>query len=400
MKREGIMQKRKTFLCACLVLLVMALALPLLAQGIRIKVIVENASIRLKPSLDSEAIEESVALNTVFTAEKKVGEWYEVKVPSNVGVLLIGYIHEMYVEVLAEEAPRPPAQEEKPLAGEVRRPEPLLPAEYGPKKMEIFFGGGLGFGSFLNSSTDYEYHFGTIDVLSYMDEAGQVSHKAGGPMGLGFSLANFFMGGFGLRLRIDMNISPGLTGRSSYSVTWKWWDRGPYDEPNTWDMTGNLSVIPISLNAVYKFDLGMISPYISAGPTFFLAKLKMDTTIGLGNTWLWQDEVGDLWRIFDYFPIPMFVDESLNGIGFNFGAGLDVALSPSFGLTLDLSYFLKGGSKVAWSFRPGTYDSQIDPAAWEWTLSKLDLDNMLDYIPEISVNLSFFKILVGLKIFL
>ncbi len=389
------MQTRKTFFTACLVLLVIALALPLMAQGTKIKVIVENASIRLKPSLDSEAIEESVALNTVFMAEKKVGEWYEVKYESNVGVLLIGYIHEMYVEVMAEEAPRPPAQEEKPPAGEVRRPEPLLPAEYGPKKMEIFFGGGLGFGSFLNDSTVYDYHFTPGITLLYADEAGQVSHKAGGPVGLGFSLANFFVGGFGLRLRVDFNFSQNLTGDSSYSLTWKWWNKGPYTDTPSWDLTGNLSVIPISLNAVYKFELGMISPYISAGPSFFLAKLKADSTLGCATTWTQSG-----YMYIDYFPIPMFVDESLNGIGFNFGAGLDVALSPSFGLTLDLSYFLKGGSKVAWSFRPGTYDSQIDLAAWEWTLSKSDLDNILDYIPEISVNLSFFKILVGLKIFL
>ena len=388
------MQTRKTFFYACLAFLVMALALPLLAQGTRIKVIVENVSIRLKPSLDSEAIEESVALNTVFTAEKKVGEWYEVKFESNVGVLLIGYIHEMYVEVLAEEAPRPPAQEEKPPAGEIRRPEPPLPAEYGPKKMEIFFGGGLGFGSFLNASTVYDYNFGADFPLAYADEAGQVSHKAGGPMGLGFSLAQFFSGGFGLRLRVDFNFSQNLTGDSSYSLTWAWWDRGPYDEPNTWDMTGNLSVIPISLNAVYKFDLGMISPYISAGPSFFLAKLKADSTLGCAATW----EQGGYMYI-DYFAIPMFVDESLNGIGFNFGAGLDVLLSPSFGLTVDVVYFLKGGAKVKWDFTPGEFDSHIN-SGWTWTLDKTDLTNILDYIPDLSVNLSFFKIQVGLKIFL
>jgi hypothetical protein len=372
----------------------MALALPLMAQGTRIKVIVENASIRLKPSLDSEAIEESVALNTVFTAEKKVGEWYEVKFGSTVGVLLIGYIHEMYVEVLAEEAPRPPALEEKPPAGEVRRPEPLLPAEYGPKKMEIFFGGGLGFGSFLNDSTVYDYHFGASFPLDYADEAGQVSHKAGGPMGLGFSLAHFFSGGLGLRLRIDFNFSQNLTGGSSYSLTWKWWDRGPYDEPNSWDLTGNLSVIPISLNVVYKFDLGMISPYISAGPSFFLAKLKADSTLGCAMTWL-----SGGYMYIDYFAIPMFVDESLNGIGFNFGAGLDVLLSPSFGLTVDIAYFLKGEAKVKWDFTPGEYDSHIN-SGWTWTLDKADLADILDYIPDLSVNLSFFKIQVGLKIYL
>ena len=395
------MRTLRRILSAGLVVLITALAAPLLAQGTKVKVVVENASLRLKPSLDSEAIEESIPLNTILTSENKVGEWYEVKYESQVGVTLIGYIHEMYVEVLVEEAPQPLIQEaERPQLRETRQPEPLLPAEYGQKKMEIFLGGGLGFGSLLNSSTDYEYHFGKIGVLDYMDEVGQVGHSAGGPKGLGFSLAYYFSGGFGLSLRVDLNFSQNLTGESSYSVTWKYWNKGPFTEPDQWDLTGNLSVIPISLNAVYKFDLGMISPYISAGPTFFLAKLKIDTTIGLADTWTFV-EGGSLWRTIDYFAIPAYVDvdQSLNGIGFNIGAGLDVALSPNFGLTLDMAYFIKGSTEVAWSFRPGSYDANIDPN-WYWELGQEDLDNILDYIPPLSVKLSFFKILLGLKIFL
>jgi len=393
------MRKKSVVLYIWLIFLVTALALPLLAQGTKVKVVVENASLRLKPSLDSEAIEESIPLNTVLTSENKVGEWYEVKYGSQVGVILIGYIHEMYVEVLVEEAPQPPVQEaERPRLRETRQPEPLLPAEYGQKKMEIFLGGGLGFGSLLNSSTDYEYHFGNVGILDYADEAGQVSHKAGGPMGLGFSLAHFFGGGFGLRLRVDFNFSQNLTGDSSYSLTWKFLSYPTYTETPRWDLTGSLSVIPISLNAVYKFDLGMVKPYISAGPTFFLAKLKIDTTIGLADTWTYL-EGGSLWRIIDYFAIPAYVDQSLNGIGFNIGAGLDVALSPNFGLTVDMAYFIKGNTEVAWSFKPGSYDANIDPN-WYWELGQEDLDNILDYIPPLSVKLSFFKILVGVKIYL
>jgi len=97
-------------------LLTLALVFPLLAQGngTKIKVIVENASIRLKPSLESEAIEENIAVGTIYNSDKKVGEWYEIKTPSRLGVALLGYIHEMYVEVLAEAiAPQP----------EVRQPE-------------------------------------------------------------------------------------------------------------------------------------------------------------------------------------------------------------------------------------------------------------------------------------
>jgi opacity protein-like surface antigen len=393
------MRKKRMLLSAGLVVLITALALPLLAQGAKLKVVVDNASLRIRPSLDSEAIEESIPLNTVLTSENKVGEWYEVRYKSRAGVTLIGYIHEMYVEVLVEEAPRTPALEaERPPVREARRPEPLAFEEYGQKKTAIFFGGGLGFGSSLNSSTDYSYNWGMTGPLDYMDEVGQVSHSAAGPKGLGFSLAYFFSGGLGLSLRVDLNFSQKLTGDSAYELTWEWWDRGPYTDQASWDFTGNLSVVPISLNAVYKFGTGIFSPYISAGPTFFLGKLKIDTTLGLGDTWTYL-EGGILWRYIDYFAIPAYVDQSLNGIGFNVGAGVDIALSPNFVLTLDTAYFFKGKTEVAWSYTPGSYDANINPE-WYWDLSQDDLNSLLDNIPLITVNLSHFKILAGLKILL
>ncbi len=395
------MRTSRIFLSACLIVFLAALALPLLAQATRVKVIVDNASLRLKPSLDSEAIEESLPLNTVLTSEKKVGEWYEVKYESNVGVMLIGYIHEMYVEVLVEEPPQPPVKEaERPEAKDRRPPEPtpqpLL--EGGMKKTEIFLGGGLGFGSFLNSATPYTYHFDAVGSLSYMDEDGQVNHKASGPVGLGFSLSHFFMGGLGLRLRVDLNFSQKLDGDSTYSMTWKFTTKGPYTETNSWDTIGSLSAIPVSLCAVYKFNLGMVTPTISAGPAFFLAKLKLDTTLGMADTWTYLDS-GILWRAVDYWAIPATIDESLNGIGFTIGAGLDVLLSPSFGLTLDLAYFFGGKKEVAWRYTPGSYDANLDPS-WYWDLTEEDLNSLLDYIPTVTVNLSFFKVLVGFKIFL
>ena len=395
------MRASKKCLSVCLIVFLAALALPLLAQGTKVKVIVDNASLRLKPSLDSEAIEESLPLNTILTSEKKIGEWYEVKYESNVGVTLVGYIHEMYVEVLVEEPPQPPVKEaESPEARDRRPPEPTpqpLP-EDGMKKTEIFLGGGLAFGSLLNNATPYTYHFDAVGSLSYMDEDGQVNHKAGGPAGLGFSLSHFFMGGLGLRLRVDLNFSQKLDSDSTYSMTWKFATKGPYTETNSWDSIGSLSVIPVSLSAVYKFDLGMVSPYISLGPSFFLGKLKLDTTLGMADTWTYWDGP-TLWRAVDYWAIPAYINESLNGIGFNVGAGMDVLLSPSFGLTLDFAYFIRGKKDIAWRYTPGSYDANLDPN-WYWDLSEEDLNNLLDYIPPVTVNLSFFKIMVGLKIFL
>jgi outer membrane protein W len=384
------MQTRKTFFTACLVLLIMAL--PLMAQGTKIKVIVENASIRLKPSLDSEAIEESVALNTVFTAEKKVGEWYEVKVPSNVGVLLIGYIHEMYVEVLAEEAPRPPAQEEKPPAAQVRRPEPLLPAGYGPKKMEIFFGGGLGFGSFLSATSAYSdsWSYGWLTV----DEGGQIQHKVNNPFGLGISFSYFFTDELGLRLRADPNFGQNISNAQSHFSADYVWGWGSDSDDVTWPVTGDLSVLPLSLDLVYRFPAGSFAPYLNAGISYFISNFKSETNIGWSNSW-WITYL--VQQAYDYLVLPVSIDESLNGVGFNFGAGFDFLLGPSLALTLDASYFLGPSVEAKWYMPPGDY-YYVGWTNTYTTFTQADSNEFADYVDPVKINTSFFKILFGLKV--
>lgn len=77
------------------------------AEEQKVKVVVDKASIRLEPSMESEIIA-SPAVGAIYDMEKKIGEWYEIKFYSKIGVLITGYIHQMFVEVVSEEAvPKP-----------------------------------------------------------------------------------------------------------------------------------------------------------------------------------------------------------------------------------------------------------------------------------------------------
>lgn len=69
----------------------------------KVKVVVEKASIRLKPNLESEVIA-SPTVDTIFDVEKKIGEWFEIKFYSKIGVLITGYVHQMFVELVRERA--------------------------------------------------------------------------------------------------------------------------------------------------------------------------------------------------------------------------------------------------------------------------------------------------------
>ena len=62
------------------------------AEKLKIRVVVDSARIRLKPDLQGEIIK-NPPLGSVFEVEKQEGDWYEIRVRTEVGVLITGYIH-------------------------------------------------------------------------------------------------------------------------------------------------------------------------------------------------------------------------------------------------------------------------------------------------------------------
>lgn len=73
----------------------------LYAQQEFIEVIAENASIRLKPNVNSEIVEQAPVGN-IYEVSGKVGSWYQVKL-IKLGMEITGYIHERLVKVVGEE---------------------------------------------------------------------------------------------------------------------------------------------------------------------------------------------------------------------------------------------------------------------------------------------------------
>jgi DNA-binding beta-propeller fold protein YncE len=77
------------------------------AAGARVRVIVDNASIKATPEIGSPTLA-NVALGTILDVEMKKGEWYKITI-TKAGQPLAGYIHELLVEEVGEgEAPAVP----------------------------------------------------------------------------------------------------------------------------------------------------------------------------------------------------------------------------------------------------------------------------------------------------
>ena len=70
------------------------------AAAVKIKVIVDNASIKATPEIGSQTLA-NAPLGTVLDVEMKQGEWYKVAT-SKAGTPVTGYIHELLVEEIAE----------------------------------------------------------------------------------------------------------------------------------------------------------------------------------------------------------------------------------------------------------------------------------------------------------
>ena len=67
----------------------------------KIKVVVDNASIKATPEIGGKTIAR-VPLDTILDTEEKQGEWYKVSM-ENEGVQISGFIHEMLVTAVSEE---------------------------------------------------------------------------------------------------------------------------------------------------------------------------------------------------------------------------------------------------------------------------------------------------------
>jgi opacity protein-like surface antigen len=362
------------------------------ADEIKIKVVAENATIRMKPSVESDVIEDAVPLNSVFAAMKKEGEWYEIRYRSKVGVLVTGYIHQMYVAEVKEEQPTISVTETV-----VKEPiKQTLPSENIPKKFAVSLGFGIGSGSFINSASSFSYSWGPFRALDSISENGTINHSLKNPFGLGFSLSYEIASGFGVCLKLDYNFKQTLTTTteaSVYKVIFHVSGGTTISGDKKWDASGELSLLPVSLNAFYRIPTGSaLVPYVTAGVTYFTGKFSAATTTGYAYSW-----VVSTTQYIDYLSIPLKIDKSLSAIGGNIGAGLDFYLSPGIALNVDAVYFLGAKSDETWQVAPGTYPANWAPAL-SFIVNQADAGAFQEKISKLNLNLSYFKFGGGIKI--
>jgi hypothetical protein len=372
------------------------------AEKLKIRVVVNNASIRLKPDLQAEIIK-SPPLGSVFEAEKKQGDWYEIRVRTEVGVLITGYLHDMYVEVEGMETPVPETKAEveevKPEKQGVRTapvPPPPPPPSSKPRtrRAEIVF--RVGYVTGFDPSGSYSYTRSvSAGVLENARASGTITTEYKSPLGFDGALNFFIAKGFGIQVKFDYNSTVKTTDASlsTYDMNWTWSTGSSYSREDEWGATGEVSLYALSGNLLYKIQTGsVLEPLISGGVSYYSGTSGVDTTVGYPSTW-----ESEGYRYIDYFAVPASAEVSLSGIGFNVGGGIDLVFTRGVALNVDARYFSRGMIEAPWQVKGGTYPSNVNEG-WTITLTQENADEYASLIEPYSIDPSFFKISAGLKI--
>ena len=249
------------------------------AQVITLQVTAELAIVRGKPDIMSPVVKQLLA-GAVLEAEKKEGEWYEVRVDLDAGGTVLGYVHESLVRVVSgatagtQQAPQavkePPPEkvEEKPVkpaaemteppapapaaqqpASSTKPPESQAPKEPARHAVSIWYGGRYAMVGDLNDGAagmaDYVAARLDAEPLNDVD-----SVHVGGAFGAEYRRS--------LTSGLDIAIGAGyFSAKNSSTVNFQ-------DQPTTtrYMTTPSVSAIPVSLSLVFR-PLKRI--YIKAG---------------------------------------------------------------------------------------------------------------------------------------
>lgn len=311
------------------------------AQKPRIKVTVENASIRLKPDAASDIIA-NAAMGSLYDVEAKTGEWYEVKHRTNVGILVTGYIHEMFVELEKPAVNTIPAKEaqakvQPPTVRESTAAEPP-----GGPTLGIHIGLKISALAAFWSGYDYEYSVSTYGEKMRITDAVDKSVA----MGFNVEASVFLMKNFELTGGLNV-LSKKTVGHFGFELPNIYLYNDIASDEAEANPSRRIMEVDFGLN-YHIFTGGALTPYVGLGGAYVMAKMDLLEDIVFQETY-YSDNKHSL-TITDV----KFVEKTVNKFGFFGRAGLNIEIARNIGL------FLEGKYVVAKTEAPHPLTSQFD----------------------------------------
>jgi len=317
-------------------IIVFLLILPAIsyAQKQRIKVVVRNASIRMQPNVDSEVVLD-LPVGSTFEVEKKLGDWYEVKFTSDIGVLITGYIHSMFVEAIEEQpeperevVPQPVKPKVQPKAVRVR------PSAAPQTRFNIAVGG-----LFSSAMEVYYYEYSRPYLLEdlYVYDTFESPDAVGFTAGIGVFVTP--------RIEVTGSVTT-MSGTPGWNL--ELWlpsfdfyssDELEYYEYDTVDTdsfatppTFKKNMLSFGLN-VYLLRSDKLGLYVGGGGTLIKATLDLVSEITFTHTWYQAIEDHDV-----TIDSVTFEEKDVSAFGAYFRGGVDFKVGRNISLYAEAWY--------------------------------------------------------------
>ncbi len=215
--------------------------------------------------------------------------------------------------------------------------------------------------------------------------------------------AYFLKESLGVQLGLGI-YSLSVPNTSTFNFTYTWKGGTTVTKSRTWEGTGRLRSVPLSLNVLYKWRKPRWDATVSAGPTLFFNGFEAQSTAGFG--------VSDVAKVLTYIPpnwvetviqkvdaLPVAVSvpaQSWVGFGFDIGGGADYRLSDKWALTADIRYFSCPAKELSWVWAPGTYTGVLGELP-DWPFTEVNADYAAGKTTASAVRASSLRIALGIK---
>jgi len=219
------------------------------------------------------------------------------------------------------------------------------------KKFEICVFSGTSL-PLIRGATTYDDRWNDR-LLTFVHETTHIHIKSNLGLIFGGCFSFFFGPNFGIQLAADY-MTASIPNTADFEFFWIWSDGRQPEENVQWKGTGRLESAPLSLNLVFRGDLGRHEWFISAGPSHYKNTFSSESFFGFGISTLTEDKSQQL---VDALKIGLTIPQaSWTTWGFNGGGGIHYKLSERMGLKAEIRYFFCPKKSFSWEFIKGLYD--------------------------------------------
>lgn len=255
-------------------------------------------------------------------------------------------------------------------------------------ELVVSLGGGYAGAASL---TDYDNAFNEKPFSGFLniDYRNTGIFESKGGLAVNASIASFFSYTFGVGISVGY-MKSSVTLDSAFDTTMTWYDGTIWKDNKSWTNEGSVTVIPISLNFIYRTSMGeRLRLNLSAGPTVYMTSVDLKGNAG-EPAWLSSE---GYWYA-DWYDLNMTSNFSKTIFGGRVALDIEINISEGMALFVGGAYYLAGKIDAEWLPREGEVTGEWGELKRSVTIEGTDL------MISTEINISTFVIEGGIRVYL